>query len=377
MAPNFILMPPLLTSPHPAMRTLLLVYLIFLLSTMHGQSESFSARLDSLRDAYHIPGVSAIVLRGDSVVYQEGFGFADVEGQVAATPQTNYRIASLTKPIAATLLLQLVERGELSLRDSMKALVPGYTEFYGRVVPYILENLPQYAALVSTFDYERDDITVWHYLTHTAQYTPGDTFAYNGFIYGNLSRVLEVKMKMSFPDILQRDILNRLKMTNSAPSQEVATPEALELLAKPYMYDADSGGYRRSTYPEPNVNAGAGIVSSVRDLALFDRAIRHHTFIDTATQELAWTRQRNNAGEELPYGLGWFVQQHGGRRVVWHYGWQPGSFSGLYMKIPEEGITFILLANSDGLTAPFAELGYRRDVIVSPFARLFLEAFVR
>lgn len=355
----------------------LIVAALLATSVMHGQDSPFHHRLDSLRQAYHVPGMSALVLRGDSIVYRAGFGFADLQDSTPATPQTNYRIASLTKPIAATLLLQLVEAGEVSLQDSMPAIVPGYAAFYRRVIPYIRENMPQYASLVDSFDYERDDITVWHHLTHTAQHEPGDTFSYNGFLYGSLSRVMEEKWRMPFAEILQQYILDTLGMTASAPSQESAPAAVLDQLAKPYSYDPDPGRFRLSSYPEPNVNAGAGIVSNVLDLAQFDRAINRHTLIDAATQQRAWTRQTNNAGEELPYGLGWFVQQDpDGRQVVWHYGWQPGSFSGLYLKFPEEQLTFILLANSDGLAAPFSALGYQRDVFVSPFAGLFTAHFV-
>ena len=356
---------------------LLAACILLTASTLHGQQESqFAHRLDSLRETYPVPGLSALVLRGDSIVYQVGFGFADLEDFTPATPQTNYRIASLTKPIAATLLLQLVERGELSLQDSMKAIVPGYEEYYQRAAYYIRKNAPEYAGLVENFDYTRDDITVWHHLTHTAQYVPGDTFSYNGFLYGGLSRVLEEKWQTPFAELLQKNILDTLGMEHSAPSQESAPPTVLHLLAKPYGYAADSGRYQLSAYPEPNVNAGAGIVSNVLDLATFDRAIDHHTLIDPTTQQRAWTRQHNNAGEQLPYGLGWFVQEdYDGRQLVWHYGWQPGSFSALYLKLPQQQLTLILLANSDGLAAPFSALGYQRDVLISPFARLFVEAF--
>jgi CubicO group peptidase (beta-lactamase class C family) len=79
-------------------------------------------------------------------------------------------------------------------------------------------------------------------------------------------------------------------------------------------------------------------------------------------------------GRALPYGIGWYVQQHAGRTLVWHAGWWPEAYSALYLKVPEEGVTLILLANSDGLTAPFGlETG---DVTASIFARTFLQAFL-
>ena len=58
-----------------------------------------------------------------------------------------------------------------------------------------------------------------------------------------------------------------------------------------------------------------------------------------------------------------------GRRLLWHYGWEPGAYPGLYLKLPDDGLTLVLLANGDRLTAPFAEEGLRTDVTASAFAK--------
>src|SRR5262249_24172540 len=84
---------------------------------------------------------------------------------------------------------------------------------------------------------------------------------------------------------------------------------------------------------------------------------------------------RTPDGKKLPYGLGWFIQSYEGTRVVWHYGYWPESFSSLYVNLPERKIALIVLANSDGLSAPFL-LG-AGDVTRSPFASCFLRIFER
>ena len=80
-----------------------------------------------------------------------------------------------------------------------------------------------------------------------------------------------------------------------------------------------------------------------------------------------------NDGTVLPYGLGWFVETIDGRKVCWHYGWLPPSVSALYVKVPEAELTFLLLANTDALSAGFAWT--REGVRASPFARAFLGTF--
>jgi hypothetical protein len=78
-------------------------------------------------------------------------------------------------------------------------------------------------------------------------------------------------------------------------------------------------------------------------------------------------------GKLLPYGLGWFVQEHAGVKLIWHYGWAPKAYSSLILKVPEKDVSFILFANSEGASANF-HLG-RGDVLKSPFAVVFLKVF--
>ena len=81
--------------------------------------ENFDKGIEDLRAVLRIPGMSAAVVREQKVIWLKGFGLADVENNVPATPRTPYRIASLTKTFASTLLMQLVEQGKLGLDDRM------------------------------------------------------------------------------------------------------------------------------------------------------------------------------------------------------------------------------------------------------------------
>jgi CubicO group peptidase (beta-lactamase class C family) len=81
----------------------------------------------------------------------------------------------------------------------------------------------------------------------------------------------------------------------------------------------------------------------------------------------------SNDGKTLPYGLGWFIQQREGININWHYGYWVG-MSSLIIRVPEKKISFVLMANSDMLSAPYP-LG-NGDIWVSPYAREFLKSFV-
>ena len=81
----------------------------------------------------------------------------------------------------------------------------------------------------------------------------------------------------------------------------------------------------------------------------------------------------SNAGKPFPYGLGWFIQEKEGIKFAWHYGYWVG-MSSLIIRVPEKKLSFVIMANSDMLSAPYP-LG-NGDVWVSPYAKEFLKSFV-
>jgi CubicO group peptidase (beta-lactamase class C family) len=115
------------------------------------------------------------------------------------------------------------------------------------------------------------------------------------------------------------------------------------------------------------------MVTTVLDMAKFDVAMDHNLIVSAETKAAMFSRTISNSGKPLPYGLGWFVQEHAGVKLIWHYGWAPKAYSSLILKVPEKDVTLILFANSEGASADF-QLG-RGDVLRSPFAVAFLNIF--
>ena len=120
---------------------------------------------------------------------------------------------------------------------------------------------------------------------------------------------------------------------------------------------------------------GSGLVSTVRDLEQFDLAEKRGVLVSADVLALAWTPPLGGGGQRLPHGIGWFVQTYNGEPVVWQFGVGDNASSSMILTLPRRGLTLILLANSSGLTRPFALAA--GDVSVSPFARLFLGLFTR
>jgi CubicO group peptidase (beta-lactamase class C family) len=220
--------------------------------------------------------MSAAVAEGDRIIWSRGFGTADRERAVSAGPDTIYGLASLTKPYASTVVLQLVREGRLGLDDEVSRLAIAME----RSAP----------------------VTIRHLLSHTSGEPPGTRYRYDGNAFGALTQIIERATGRSFATELADRIIRPLDLTRTGPNP------------------GDPGPSGRSSH--------------------------------------RW------------YALGWFVQDVDGREVVWHYG-QGLESSSLIVKVPSERVTFVSLANSDGLSRR-RRLGDSADVMASPAAMLFM-----
>ena len=160
-------------------------------------------QLAELRQTLKIPGVSAAIVKDQKLLWAKGLGSADVENKIPATPETNYRIASLTKPFASTLLMQLVEQGKLDLDEPMAKYSPEFRQRFGR-----------------------GPITVRHVFTHTSHDPLGDTYWYDGYRFSYLSDVVTRASGQPFRELLAKNILDAIGMADSVPGQDVLDDRA-------------------------------------------------------------------------------------------------------------------------------------------------------
>ena len=350
-----------------SIRTALLALLVSGALAQHtsGQSLTFSLLeryLDSLRQQSGIPGLSAAVVQNGNVVWEKGFGLSDIEHSIAARPDTPYHIADLTEALSSTLLLeQCVETGHLDLTDRIQQWTPSFSE---------------------------SGTTVRDILSHRS---PSGAFKYDAGRYATLTGVIDSCQSNPTPfrQAIAEKIFDRLTMLDSVPAQNVDDGSAddraifsdsylarfgaiLKRMALPYR--VSGGNASVNTSVSKSLNAATGAISTVRDLARYDRALDDGIPLHRDTMAAMWSSAATTGGAAMPTGLGWFVQNYNGQRVYWQFGSTPGAYSSLFVKVPGKNLTLILLANSDGLSAPFGLQD--GDVNASLFARAFLRLFV-
>ncbi|PCJ92857.1 MAG: hypothetical protein COA50_15115 [Flavobacteriaceae bacterium] len=334
----------------------------------------FEHQLDSLRVEYKIPGISVGISIQDSIHLNKGFGLANVEQKIPMMGNTPMRIASLTKPIFSTIFMHLEEEGKMDINWKIKDYYPDYLGSCARILGYFNEEMPEYSFLLNRYQPERDDILLKHHLSHTAENIPGTKYKYNGFLFGMLSDVVETATDTKFDEWVDHLVIEKLNLKHSASSQlDESKKHVIAKIALPYKIDSN-GDFERTEFPDPGLNAGAGLVFSAYDLLLFDNAYDNDILISKESRERMVKPFVLADKSFSPYGYGWFTQKYNGYTLVWHYGLQPDSYSGLYLKVLEKDMTFVLLANSQNLSDPF-DLG-KGNVLNSKFAAAFLKTFL-
>jgi CubicO group peptidase (beta-lactamase class C family) len=322
----------------------------------------FEQYLESLRRQAGIPGLSAAIANDEQIIWERGFGFQNVEASVRATPETPYEVGGLTQTLTAALLLRCMEEGRLRLDDPI-----------GRF----------------TTDVPDAGATLQQLLSHTTPGAAGPVFHLDAGRFAGLAAAVDACTGHPYRQMLAASILDRFGLHDSVPGRDVLTltdvpplfaPDVLQRYqsvlgrtARPYRLDR-RGRPVPSEPPAGGLTPATGLISTVRDLARFDHALADGTLLRAETLALAWTVQTTPDGRTLPHGLGWFVQMHQGTPVVWQFGNSPEAYSALVLRLPERQLTLYLLANSDGLSAPFSLAA--GDVNVSLFARIFLRLFV-
>lgn len=318
--------------------------------------EQFEILLDSLRINLKIPAISAAVIEDHEIIWAKGFGYADIENKIQATDSTAYRVASITKTYASTIIMQLVNEGKIDLD-----------------------------APVSDYGIDLKSpgiIKVKHLLSHTSQYQPGKIFRYSGARFGYLEEVIKNSTGKSFGELFIERIIIPLDLKNTAPSlwtDSTFYPEitnkftnAYQKLAKPYRLREDYS-IGKSKYIMGFMVAG-GLVTTVHDMAIYNIALDSNIFFDELTTNIIYSPTISTDGTLLPYGLGWFTQDISSLHALWHYGWHPDAASSLILKIPEKQISFMIFANSDMLSKPFSL--HNGNVLNSPAALIFLKTFL-
>jgi D-alanyl-D-alanine carboxypeptidase len=308
-----------------------------------------------------IPGLSMAIVHDGAVVYEKAYGVADLENSIPVAPQSPFKIASLTKPITAIAVLQLVERGLVALDrpviDYLDDLPPQWRATTVRQLLAHTSGLPDYLQAPAwswrdSWRLERNHQEVIAMAAAAAMtFRSGEGMKYSNTNYYVLGMLIEHASGRSYAEYLDAHIFKPLGMSNSRLDR------AADLVPRRVRgYTSERGNLRNAEFASDTwAYAEGGVITTASDLAKLEHALHTESVLTKASIDLMWTPTKlndgrdgvigdNGAGQPNHYGLGWFISSYKGRRLILAGGNKPG-YTCTFFRFIDEGLTIILVSN--------------------------------
>jgi CubicO group peptidase (beta-lactamase class C family) len=310
------------------------------------------------------PGGAVLVIKEGEVVFERGYGVADLYSRSKIDARTNFRLASCTKQFTAMAVMLLVHDGKLHYEDRLTDIFPDFPA-YGRSIT--IRNLLNHTS--GLLDYEDlmaqpapgtspedapqiKDAGVLELLKQqkTTKFSPGTKWDYSNSGYAVLAMVAEKVSGQPFGDFLHARIFAPLDM-----KQTVAYEKGKNTVTnRAYGHTHEGGAWSEQDQSSTSAVLGdGGVYSSLDDLAKWDWALTHHTLLSEAEMKPTITPVKvadgsvqEPDGTRAAYGFGWFLNSYRDHPRMWHYGETVG-FRTTIQRFVEDKLTIVVLCNRD------------------------------
>jgi CubicO group peptidase (beta-lactamase class C family) len=295
---------------------------------------------------------TVLIARGDKVLLRKGYGMANYELSVANTPETVYRIGSITKMFTAFGVLQLEEKGKLSVNDTVVKYVPEIPAAWRAITIHQLlchrSGIPDFIntkAYDNFSDPNHVENAIKEYAEKPLVSEPGATFRYSNSGYVLLGRVIEKISGKSYEEYLTENILKPAGMMHTAMDH---SRDLVLNRASGYRWDGEAVVNAPISEPDHPWAAG-GLRSTLDDMYRFDRVLKAGTLFSKAVTEKAWSAYGHWAAPppfpyEADYGYGSMMGSNFGHKYVGHGGWVNGFVSD-FTRYPDDDMVVIVLWN--------------------------------
>ena len=297
------------------------------------------------------PAAAVAIVRDGKVEYSKGYGTANLEDDVAATPRTVFRIGSITKQFTATMIMQLVQEGKVKLDEPFETILPEQPKAWAKITVRQLLNhssgIKSYTGVSGIFNDAalkpvKPEGIVKTVAKEPLEFAPGTQWRYNNTGYELLGMIIEKIDKRPYRDALATRILQPLGMTNT-----YFVSESVIVKDRAQGYTVSGVEFRHAPFLSMDWPYAAGsIESTVLDLAKWDAALYGESILPQARLEQMWTPTPLAKGKIEQYGFGWSLETARGTKIVEHGGGIHG-FTTFIRRAPSKHLTVIVLTNSD------------------------------
>jgi CubicO group peptidase (beta-lactamase class C family) len=307
-------------------------------------------------EEHQIPALSVTIVQRGEPLHVAAYGVANLEWQVPATPDTAFQLASATKLLTATLVMLLVERGEIRLDAPIADYLPQAPAAWGAITLRHLAShtsgIPDHVGPVASVEAAVEAAS-----RLPLEYVPGEQAKYGLSDYVVLTHVLETVTGKPFQVLLQDRLLGPLGMIstrfdNAAEDGAARVSDIVPRRASVYNWDGSTQRTFAFLFPTWTYSAG-GLYSSASDLMRWAAALDGGRLLSTDSLDQMWTRQWLTGGAAGPFGIGWIVDEHAGRKVAGHSG---GPALADIVRFVGEELTIVVLTNQQNLR-PYLAMG--------------------
>jgi CubicO group peptidase (beta-lactamase class C family) len=311
-----------------------------------------------------IPGLSLGVVKDGQIVLARGYGFANVEHQVAVKPETVFQSGSMGKQFTATAVMMLVEAGKLSLSDPITKYFTNAPERWKNItVRHLLTHTAGTTDYPSDFDFRRD-YTEEELLKRAEAiplaFRPGEKWSYSNLGYVLLGILIHKVSGEFYGDFLHERVFRPLGMTTAR-----IISEADIVLNRAGGYRLVKGELKNQDWVSPTLNttADGALYLTVYDMAKWDAALYTEKLLKKSSLREMWTPVKLNDGKTYPYGFGWSLNEVRGHHIIEHDGaWQ--GFESQISRYVDDKLTVVVFANLS--QANPARIAHRVAAIYKP-----------
>jgi D-alanyl-D-alanine carboxypeptidase len=291
----------------------------------------------------NIPGLSLVVLKDGKIIKTAGYGSANIKLQIPATPETVYKIASVSKQFIATGIMLLVQEGRLSLDDPISKHLEGtLATWKGITIRHLLTHtsgIVREAPGFDPFKVQSDVDIIKSAYPLPLRFAPGEKWEYGNTSYFALAEVIRKVSGQSWSEYLGERVFRPSGMNMTYPTNTKVTiaNRALGYTDNEKLLNAQDW---------PALRPSGAFISTVLDLAKWDAVLYTDKILSDSTRQQMWTPVKLKDGTSYPYGFGWYLDSLSGRRLVHHSGGMPG-FRAKFARFVDDRLTIIVLMNLD------------------------------
>jgi CubicO group peptidase (beta-lactamase class C family) len=293
-----------------------------------------------------MPGASVLVAQNGEIVYHKGFGYADVEKKIPVTPDTKFKIGSVSKQFTAVAILKLQEEGKIKTADKLSKYIPDFPRGNEVTISQLLTHTSGIHDYNSTPGLDVNKPVTPQALLDIIEklpydFNPGERYLYNNSGYFILGYIVTQLSGKTLREYLNETFFKPLGMKNSGIYE---TNIVLNNEAQGYSMNGEK--VKKADFQEMSWASGVGsIYSTTTDLYKWNEAVFNGKVLSKATLKTAFTQAVLNSGAKVDYGFGWFLITDRGLRFIQHSGGVSG-FSAYLERQPENKLTVCVLLNS-------------------------------